>query len=81
MPQDPERMPLHSVLLDPEGRMVPSVFDEDDTFFDLPGKHSIVRLRGKCGVADERWHFTVPLTHDHCEAINGGFVVLGDEDY
>ena len=81
MPQDPERMPLHSVLIDPEGRMVPGVFDEDDVLFDLPGKHSIVRLRGKCGVADERGHFTVPLTHDHCEAINGGFVVLGDEDY
>jgi len=47
----------------------------------LPDNYYLVHLRGKCGVIDDRGRWTVPLTHDHCDDIEGGLIILGDEDY
>ena len=72
---------INAVVVDAEGRRLPWLFDGEVGSFHLPDHYYRVRLRGKCGVIDDRGRWTVPLTHDHCEEIEGGLIIVGVEDY
>lgn len=72
---------INAVVVDAEGRRLPWLFDGVVSSVYLPDHHYVVHLRGKCGVIDGRGRWTVPLTHDHCEDIAGGLIIVGDEDY
>lgn len=78
---DMELVPLVAVVVDQHGRLLPWLFDGAELGVGLPANHYRVDLRGKCGVVDDRGGWLVPLAHDHCDVIEGGRVIVGDEDY
>lgn len=72
---------VFAVVVDADGRLLPWLFDDDESSIPVaPGRY-VVSLRGKCGVIDDRGRWVVPLEHDHCFEIESGVLILGDEDY
>lgn len=72
---------INAVVVDASGRLLPWLFDAAETSLYLSPGHYLVFLRGKCGVIDDRGRWSVPAVHDHCEVIEGGHLILGEEDY
>jgi hypothetical protein len=72
---------VYAVVVDAKGRLLPWLFDDAETSIYLEPHRYLVSLRGKCGVIDDRGRWPVPLEHDHCDVIEGGRLILGDEDY
>ncbi|MGE5761430.1 MAG: WG repeat-containing protein [Gemmatimonadota bacterium] len=72
---------INAVVVDASGRLLPWLFDAAETSIDLAPRHYLVFLRGKCGVIDDRGRWSVSPEHDHCEVIEDGRLILGDEDY
>jgi hypothetical protein len=80
-PAEQREVPLNVVVVDANGQLLPWVFDGVVRGDQLRANHYLVHLQGKCGVIDHHGRWTVPATHDHCDAIDDGLIIVGDEDY